>query len=167
MNLVVPTIIMGVVMAILLAIGYLKGGGQHISGTKEGLWMIVEIAPLLLFAFVIAGMVRELLPHETVATWVGEESGMRGIIIGTLTGAITPGGPFVSMPIAAGLLRAGASMGTMVAFLTAWSILAVARMPLELGIMGWKFTLIRLACSFFLPPVAGILANIFFSGVKP
>jgi uncharacterized membrane protein YraQ (UPF0718 family) len=98
---------------------------------------------------------------------VGGESGIRGILIGTVAGAITPGGPYVSMPIAAGLLRAGAGMGTMVAFLTAWSIWAVARLPLEVGIMGWKFTGIRIACSFFFPPVAGFLAQIFFSGVKP
>ena len=134
---------------------------------EGGVVMFLEIVPLLIFAFIIAGIIRVLLPHDLVAAWVGGESGIRGILIGTVAGAITPGGPYVSMPIAAGLLRAGAGMGTMVAFLTAWSIWAVARLPLEVGIMGWKFTGIRIACSFFFPPVAGLLAQIFFSGVKP
>jgi len=76
-----------------------------------------------------------------------------------------PGGPYVSLPIAAGLLRTGASIGTMVAFLTGWSLWAITRLPLEIGIMGWKFWLIRLACTFFFPPIAGLIANRLFSGV--
>jgi uncharacterized membrane protein YraQ (UPF0718 family) len=51
----------------------------------------------------------------------------------------------------------------MVAFLTGWSLLAVSRLPLEVGLMGWRFTAIRLSATFFLPVVAGLLANLFFS----
>jgi len=53
----------------------------------------------------------------------------------------------------------------MVALITAWSLLAVARLPIEIGLIGWKFTLIRLACVFFFPPIAGLIANKLFSGV--
>ena len=77
-----------------------------------------------------------------------------------------PGGPFVSLPIAAGLLRVGASVGTMVAFVTAWSLWAVSRLPLDIGILGWQFTLIRLACTFFFPPIAGLIANALFPNVR-
>ena len=110
-------------------------------------------------------MAQVLIPHDIVAKWVGMESGIRGIIIGTIAGGFAPGGPYVSLPIASGLLRAGANVGTMVAFLTGWSLWAVSRLPMEVGIMGWKFTLIRIACTFFFPPMAGILANRFFSNV--
>jgi uncharacterized membrane protein YraQ (UPF0718 family) len=101
-----------------------------------------------------------------LSKWIGEESGLRGILIGTVAGGITPGGPYVSLPLAAGFLRAGAGIGTMVAFITAWSLWAVARLPMEIGIMGWKFTLVRFACTFFFPPIAGFLAQMFFSGYK-
>ena len=162
----IPTIIMGVLAVVLLAVGYFRGEGEHVSGTVSGIKLFLEITPLLIFAFIMAGMIQELVPKEMVANWVGTESGFRGIIIGTLAGAITPGGPYVSMPIAAGLLRSGASIGTMVAYLTAWSVWAVARMPMEIGLMGWKYTAIRFTCSFFLPPIAGVLAQFFFSWVK-
>lgn len=162
----VPTIIMAVLAIILLFMGYTKGEGQHITGLKSSLKMTVEILPLLVFAFIIAGMVQVLLPHELMSKWIGEDSGMRGIFIGALAGGITPGGPYVSLPLAAGLLRAGAGVGTMVAFVTAWSLWAVSRLPMEIGILGWKFTLVRLACTFFFPPIAGFLAQTFFSGFK-
>ncbi len=162
-QMLIPTIIMGVIAAVLLFIGYQKGGGEHILGLKSAGDLLLQIIPLLIFAFIIAGMVQYLVPTELMSGWVGTESGFRGILIGTVMGGFMPGGPYVSLPIAAGLLRMGASIGTMVAFITAWSLLAFARLPLEVGIMGWKFTLIRLACTFFFPPIAGLIANLFFS----
>jgi uncharacterized membrane protein YraQ (UPF0718 family) len=159
----IPTIILGILALVLVLIGYFKGQGQHISGMNSALNMTIEILPLLVFAFIVAGMVQVLLPHELLAKWVGVESGMRGILIGTVAGGLSPGGPFVSLPIAAGLLRAGAGIGTMVAYLTAWSLWALARLPLEVGIMGWKFVVIRLASTFFFPPIAGLIAQSFFT----
>ncbi len=159
----IPTIIMGVIAIALLIIGYQKGGGEHVLGLKSAGNILLQIIPLLIFAFIIAGMIQVLVPTEMISKWVGAESGFRGILIGTAIGGLTPGGPFVTLPIAAGLLRTGASIGTLVAFMTAWSLLAFTRLPLEIGLLGWKFTLIRLACTFFFPPIAGLLSNLFFS----
>jgi len=128
--------------------------------------MMIQILPLLFFALIIAGLVQVLLPHELLSKWIGKESGFRGIIIGTIAGGLSPGGPYVSLPIVAGLLRSGASVGTMVAFLTGWSLWAVSRLPMEVGILGWKFTLIRLATTFFFPPIAGWIAQALFSNFK-
>ena len=161
----IPTIVMGLLAVVLIVISYNKGGGEHILGLKAGGSMLLQIIPLLIFAFIIAGMVQVLLPVEIISKWVGTESGFRGVLIGTVVGGFAPGGPYISLPIAAGLLRVGASVGTMVAFLTSWSLWGVSRLPLELGIMGWKFTLIRIACTFFFPPIAGFIANRLFSGV--
>ncbi len=92
----VPTIVMGVFAVTLLVIGYSKGEGQHISGVKSALSMTGEILPRLIFAFIVAGMVQVLLPRELLAKWVGEESGIRGLLIGTVAGGLSPGGPYVS-----------------------------------------------------------------------
>ncbi len=162
----VPTIIMGALAVIFFLIGYYKGEGQHIIGMKSALRMTVQILPLLIFAFIVAGMVQVLVPQELLSKWVGAESGMRGILIGTVAGALAPGGPYVSLPVAAGLLQAGAGVGTMVAFLTGWSLWAVSRLPMEVGIMGWRFTLIRIASTFFFPPIAGLIAQVITAVVK-
>lgn len=160
---VVPTLIMAVLALAALLYAYFRGEGQHITGMKFSVKMIAEILPLLIFAFILAGMVQVLLPQAQINRWIGDASGLRGILIGTIAGGITPGGPYVSLPLAAGLLKAGAGFGTMVAFVTAWSLWAVARVPMEVGIMGWKFTFVRFACTFFFPPIAGFIAQTFFS----
>ncbi|NIM90731.1 MAG: permease [Candidatus Aminicenantes bacterium] len=161
-----PTIIMAVLAVTLLLIGYSKSQALPLKGLKSALNMIVQILPLLIFAFIVAGMIQALLPKELLSRWIGEESGLRGILIGTVAGGLTPGGPYVSLPVVAGLLKAGAGVGIMVAYLTAWSLWAVGRLPMEIGILGWKFTLVRLASSFIFPPLAGLIAHYLFSGLK-
>lgn len=162
----IPTVIMGTLAIILVLIGYYRGQGQHISGMRSAFNMVIEILPLLAFAFIVAGMVQVLLPQQLLSKWIGTESGFRGILIGTLAGGLSPGGPYVNLPVAAGLLRSGASVGTMVAFLTGWSLWAISRLPMEIGILGWKFTLIRIASTFFFPPIAGFIAQTLFRGAK-
>jgi hypothetical protein len=70
-DMLIPTIIMGVLAVILLFIGYSKGQGQHIIGTKSAIKMMIQIVPLLIFAFIIAGMIQVLLPKEFLSKWVG------------------------------------------------------------------------------------------------
>ncbi|MES0278261.1 MAG: permease [Dehalococcoidales bacterium] len=162
-DILVPTLLMGVIALVLFIIAYRRGDGAHIAGLKIASRILLQITPLLIFAIAVAGLIQVLIPTELVSEWVGTESGLQGVLIGAIVGGFMPGGPFVSLPIAAALLMAGAGIGTMVAFLTGWSLLAVSRLPLEVGLMGWRFTAIRLSVTFFLPVVAGLLANLFFS----
>ena len=162
----IPTLILGAIALILVLIGVLMGNGAHVTGLKAAWIMTIQVLPLLIFAFIVAGMVQVLIPGEIIAKWVGAESGFRGILIGSIAGGLSPGGPYVSLPIVAGLLKSGAGVGTMVAFLTGWSIWAVGRIPMEVGILGWKFTLIRIASTFIFPPIAGYIAHLFFSNAK-
>jgi len=164
-QMLIPTIIMGVIAVALLVLAYQKGGGEHILGLKMAGNLLLQVVPILIFAFIVAGMIQVLIPSEMLSRWIGAGSGFRGLLIGTVIGGLAPGGPYVNLPIVAALLRTGASIGTMVAFLTGWSLWAIARLPLEFGLLGWKFTLIRLACTFFFPPIAGFMANKLFSGV--
>lgn len=157
-----PTLAMAALAVFLLFLGHQKGGGEDLAGLKIAFHMVWTILPLLLFAFIVAGMIQTLIPPQVVSKWVGEESGFRGIFLASIAGGLTPGGPYVSLPIATGLARAGASIGTMVAFLTGWSLWAVARIPMEIGILGWKLTLARVASTLIFPPIAGLLANALF-----
>jgi hypothetical protein len=57
------------------------------------------------------------------------------------------------------LYQAGASVGPLIAYLTAWSVVALHRLfAYELPMMGARFALLRLASSLVLPFLAGILA---------
>ena len=163
----IPTIIMAVLALVIAFLAYQKGGTPHlVVGLKDAGNMLLQIVPLLIFSFIMAGMIPLLISPEVISRSVGVASGFRGILIGTVVGGLLPGGPFVLLPMMAGLLRVGASVGTMVAMLFGWELLAFSRFPLDVGILGWKFTLIRFACGFFFPPIAGLIANLLFSRVN-
>ncbi|MEA2104153.1 MAG: permease [Candidatus Cloacimonadota bacterium] len=162
-TMIIPTLILGFIAIGLLIYGH--NNGVHMQGLKNGFTMTIQILPLLFFSFIIAGMMQVLVSPDALLKWIGPESGAKGIFLGTITGAITPGGPFVSLPIVAGFIHSGAGIGTTVAFITSWSLWAIMRLPLEIGILGWEFTIVRLVSSAILPIIAGFIARFFFSWV--
>ncbi len=159
------TAVMFAIAVLLLVVAYLQGEDLHIQGLKRAMRMFLQIIPLLIAAFIIAGMVQALIPREFIIKWLGKEAGLKGILFGTVAGGLTPGGPFVSFPIIASIYKSGAGIGTVVAYITAWSLVAVGRLPYEVSLISPKFAAIRLACTFFFPPVAGLIAHLFFSKI--
>jgi uncharacterized membrane protein YraQ (UPF0718 family) len=156
------TIAMAVVLAALIAVAVWRGGSSLQRGLTFGGKTFLSTLPLLVIAFAVAGLVQVLVPKEFIARWLGAEAGLKGILIGTVAGGFTPGGPFVSFPIVASLYKSGASIGTVVAFVTAWSVWAVARFPLEMGLVGPKLALARFLSTLVVPPLAGLFAQAAF-----
>jgi uncharacterized membrane protein YraQ (UPF0718 family) len=115
---------------------------------------------MIVVSFLAAGFADQLLPSEWVRQQLGADSGLRGIALATGVGIVTPAGPFVSMPIAAAMIRTGAGAGPVVAFLSSWSLLALHRLVAwEVPILGWRMALLRYATCAVLPIVAGLAAR--------
>lgn len=153
---------MGVILAALIGVALWRGGGALQKGLTFGGKTFLTTLPLLIMAFAIAGLVQILVPREVIVKWLGAGAGFKGIMIATLAGAVTPGGPYVSFPIVASLYKSGASVGTVVAFVTAWSLWAVARFPLEIGLVGPKLAIARFLSTLIVPPLAGLFAQAVF-----
>lgn len=163
----IPTLVMGVLAFVLVYFGYRRGQGEHLDGLKAGWQMTRATLPMLVLAFLVSGMIQALVPATAILRWIGAGSGVRGILVGSVVGGLAPGGPYISMPIAAVLLQSGASVGTVVAFVTGWAMWAVTRLPLEVGILGWRLTAARLVSTFFFPPLAGFIAQGLFGKPVP
>ncbi len=93
-NLVMVAMAAGLVVAALL-----KSPASLIVGLRGGGTFLLQSVPLLLAAFVIAGLVPVLVPREFIARWVGAESGFRGVVVGSLAGAATPLAPMYRIPL--------------------------------------------------------------------
>ena len=79
------------------------------------------VAPEVALGFALAGLITVLIPPDLIGHAIGEESGVRGVLIATVAGILTPGGPFLQFPLVASLARGGAGVGPLAAYLTAWS----------------------------------------------
>lgn len=118
--------------------------------------MVVMNLPRVIVALISAGLFADLLPESLVRQYIGDTSGFRGVLIGMGLGIVTPGGAFVSFALAAGAIKAGATVPAMVAYITAWALFALTKIITEeLAFLGPRFLLTRVALSFPIPLIAG------------
>ncbi|MCU0726244.1 MAG: permease [Planctomycetes bacterium] len=152
-NLAVP-----LALVIVLVVVSLKRGGaaQVRSGFTEAGSLFLSVLPNLAIGFTLAGFIAVLLPRDLIAGWLGPESGVRGLLVGSAAGALTPGGPFTHFPILASLLDKGAGVGPVSAYIASWALIGVHRILIwEIPILGWRFALIRVAACLVFPPLIG------------
>lgn len=154
------TIIMVALAVILTVVAYFRGG-VHLTGLRLGAKTIWDNLLLLLASFAVAGLARVLIPKELISQWLGAQAGFKGIMLGCVAGGLVPGSPYSVFPIIASFYEAGAGIGTIVGFITAYSVWSVARLPLEVGIIGPKVTLARYLSTLIFPPIAGLIAQLF------
>lgn len=127
---------------------------------------ILVILPMFAAGLLLAGLVHVLVPREGVARWLGAASGLRGLLIAMGVGAFTPGGPITSFPLVVALAEAGADIGVLVAYLTAWATLGLNRILIwELPLLNADFVAVRVAASLPLPIVAGLIARAIARGL--
>ncbi|MBW1982302.1 MAG: permease [Deltaproteobacteria bacterium] len=156
-------IIMAVLAAILGAIAFQRDPGLPIQALRSGGALLVRILPILILAFFVAGLMEVLLPKEVLVRWVGAESGLKGLFVGTFLGLLTPGGPLVQFPIVAAMFKAGVSIGPLIAYLSAWALLSINRVIVfEIPILGLHLTATRLICSLVFPVIIGYMSKFVF-----
>lgn len=151
-------------MAVVLAgLAWSQGGPElALDGLIAGGKTLWRVTPLLVAAFVVAGLTQALVSRETIERWLGRSAGWRGILLACLGGALIPGGPYVYYPIAGALLKSGAGLGVMVAFITAKNLWSISRLPYEVALLGPRLTIIRFSLTFIVPPLMGFLAEALF-----
>jgi uncharacterized membrane protein YraQ (UPF0718 family) len=150
------------VLAIAGGIACFWQGGFSLvgAGVSEAGWLLLIVLPQLAAGLLMGGLISRLVSKERVASLLGTQSGMKGLILAAGVGAITPGGPFTSFPIVHALWVAGADAGALIAYLTSWALLGLNRLIVwELPLMGPEFTLIRVLACLPLPIVAGLIAR--------
>jgi uncharacterized membrane protein YraQ (UPF0718 family) len=160
---------MFVIVLIALALTLLAHQrGVARDGALAGGKLLLQVGPVLLPAFLLAGMASVLVPADTLARWLGTDSGVRGLLIGAGAGALSPGGPFILFPVLAVLLEKGASIGVVTAFVTSWALLGMHRIAaFEAPLLGWRFALVRVAASLVFPVVIGGIAQAIWDRVAP
>jgi len=122
--------------------------------------LFLEILPQLAAGLLIGGLVTRLVSRDKVAALLGGSSGVTGLALATLAGALTPGGPFTSFPMVYALWVAGADAGALIAFIASWSLLGFNRLIVwELPLLGVEFTAIRYVACLPLPILAGLIAR--------
>ena len=138
---------------------HLKGGAVFNRILAEEGELLLVVFPRVVAGLLMAGFVQVLVPKALMARWVGRGSGLKGIVIASIAGILTPGGPLTAFPLLYTLYISGAHRGALVAFITGWALLGLQRILVwELPFLGVDFVLMRFAVCIALPVLAGMVA---------
>ncbi len=147
---------------LVVALGFtaaLRGRVLLNDGVREGALEFIRLLPRIGIGVVGSGFVAEILPKTLIAPWLGPESGLTGVLIATLGGALTPGGPVVGFSIGAAALKSGAGAPQVIAYSTAWALYAIHRLLIwEVPMMPARVVWLRAVVSLPLPFIAAMVA---------
>lgn len=139
---------------------WLEGEAAFRAALVEDGRMVMETVPRVIAALGIAGVLWVLLPRERISAMVGRSSGVWGLVLAAVAGAITPGGPTSAFALLAMLGALGADRGALVTYIAAWATLGLQRILVwDMPMMGIDFSTLRFVSTLPLPVLAGLLAR--------
>lgn len=102
--------------------------------------MMLVIPPI----FILMGLLDEWVPKETVVKFMGEGSGLKGIILSFLIGSAAAGPLYGAFPVATVFMKKGVKLTNVFIFIGAWSTTKIPMLLFEIASLGSKFAITRL-----------------------
>lgn len=124
---------------------------------------MVQILPAVL---VLMGLFGVWIPKDAVVRYLGTGSGLRGMGLALLMGTLPTGPLYVAFPMADMLLRKGASVRNVVAFLSAWACIKIPQELVELRFLGPQFVALRLGLTVVLVALMGWLIELVMQWIE-
>jgi len=131
-----------VVLAGLVVARLFPGRGQvMLSSSAANLVTMLTILPAVVL---LMGLFAVWVPRSTVVRHLGKASGVRGVALALLFGALPTGPLYIAFPIAGALLARGARLLNVIVFLSAWGCIKLPQEIVEYRFLGLRFMLLRL-----------------------
>jgi len=124
------------------------------SASKDYLVEMLLVMPAVM---ILMGLFSVFVPDKLIVKYLGKSSGLKGMLIAILIGAFPTGPLYVAFPIAASLLRKGARVASVVAFLSAWACIKIPQELVELQFLGLRFMATRLTLTIVFVLAMGLL----------
>lgn len=120
---------------------------QIILSFYKALKSFGTILPVLIGVILLIGLFKIYIPPKLISSvFTGEL--LRDTFFGSMIGSISAGNPITSYIIGGELLKEGASLFAVTAFVTAWVTVGIIQLPAEASILGKRFALMRNVLSF-------------------
>jgi len=129
--------------------------------TKQALTVALKsffrILPIVLIIIIFIGLLLGFVPQNQISKIVGEQAGFSGVLVVALLGAFLHIPSLISFPLAASLLKSGASITSVAVFITTLTMIGVVTLPLEIRELGKKMAFLRNGISFIIAIIIGII----------
>ena len=109
---------------------------------------------------ILVSLLIYLVPPAVINRYMGPDSGVMGFAVAAVAGAVIFVPPFISYPIAAGLIEQGASYAIVATFMTTLIMVGILTLPLEIRYFGKRVAIMRNALNFVAAIIVGLIVGL-------
>lgn len=128
---------------VLLILSFIKDKQKTRMALNKSWKSFMSILPAFAGVLALVGLVLTILTPEIISGIIGANTGIIGMIVTSIIGAITLIPGFVAFPLAASLLQKGAGVMQIAVFVSTLMMVGFVTMPLEMKYFGKKETILR------------------------
>ncbi len=120
-------------------IGFNPGKAVFTNFTQS----FIDMVTFMPFLFIIVGLFDVWVPKEKIQKHIGQESGIKGIVLVVLLAMLQAGPLYGAFPVAYMLYKKGCSIRNIFIYLGAFSSMKIPMLGIEIGYLGIQFSLVR------------------------
>lgn len=109
---------------------------------QSGGSLLLSVVLLIIAVMGLVGLVQVLISRDAVARLLGKEGGVKALLLAALCGTLLIGPPYVIFPLLMAVRKQGARWAVVTIVLAAYAV-KLPMIPLEVGFLGWPFSLGR------------------------
>lgn len=121
-------------------------GKESLRITWENALDMLSVMPPI---FILLGLLDVWVKKETMIKYMGEGSGIIGILLAFFIGSAAAGPLYGAFPVAAVLIKKGSKLSNVFIMLGAWSTTKIPLILFEATSMGFQFTALRFVLNLF------------------
>lgn len=128
---------------------------------------VVEMLSFLPPIFVLLGLLDVWVDRETMMKYMGEQSGLRGMLLAFILGSAAAGPLYAAFPMSGIMMKKGASLLNVFIFIGAWSTTKIPLIMFETATLGFRFMLMRLILNIVGILLIAVILNRSAPGIPP
>lgn len=133
--------LVGVALLLYLWSG-LAAPERALRALQSGSSILLSVALLIVAVMGLMGLVQVWLSRDAVARLLGKEGGTKALLLAAVCGTLLIGPPYIIFPLLMTVRRHGARWAVVTIVLAAYAV-KLPMIPLEVGFLGWPFSLGR------------------------
>ncbi len=149
---------------LLLVYSFLKDKQKTKKAVKKSIKSLLGLLPQMSFILLLIGLSLAVLSPETISGVIGEESGVLGIGLSIVAGAVAFLPSFIAFPLGATLLEQGAGLAQVAGFISALMGIGFITLSMEQSYFGTKFAVYRNLGSLAMTLLFVFVVTIFMGG---
>jgi uncharacterized membrane protein YraQ (UPF0718 family) len=153
-------IIINVAALTCLVIAFIRDRTRAKQSLAIAARSFIRILPATLAIVILVGLLLGFVPPTLISRIVGQKAGFTGIIIPVVVGAVLYVPSIIAFPLAGSLIKEGASVAAVAAFITTLTMVGIVTLPLEIRVLGKRFALLRNGISLLLAIIIALLMEL-------